>query len=181
LKIPSHGANVIRIETNPGKFAIERLRRAKIELENFFFDYLNRDNCVGRLFYDLALSCQPLHPQRGKSCVYQRNPWERNEMGYMSVVELPYSYSGKDRDWHTHHLFSKDFKALSRVRAAGCTVSIVDKRGSIKTNWLTCKPHVWIWGNKPGDVDEAVKILNEINWMHMNTCGCHLPDQRGKR
>lgn len=150
-----------------------------MELENFFLDYLNSDNCIGRLFYDLALSCQHLHPQRGRSCVYQRNPWEGNEMVYMSVVEVP--YSRKDGNFHTFHLFSKDFRALGRVNSVGCTVKIVDKNGRLKTNWLTCKPHVWVWGNKPGDVDEAVKILNEINWMHMNACSCHLPDQRGKR
>jgi len=171
LKMPSHGANVIRIETNPGKFAIESLRKAKIELENFFLDYLNLDGCIGRLFYDLAFFCQHLHPQRGKSCVYQRNPWKPNEMGYMSVVEVPYI----GNDWHTHHLFNKEFRTLSRVHSVGCKALIIDKRGRYKTDWRTCKPYVWVWGYKPGDVDEAVKILNDVNMLHKNTCSGHLP------
>jgi hypothetical protein len=171
----SHGSNVIRIETNPGKYAIDSLRKAKIELENFFLEYLNSDGCIGRLFYDLAVSCQYLHPQRGRSCVYQRNPWETNEMGYMSVVELPFLGNdwGGAHTFHSRHLLSKEFQVLSRVRSVGCTVMVVDRRGRVPTKWT--KPYVWVWGHKPGDVDDAVQILKDANREHANSCGCRLP------
>lgn len=154
----------------PGKFAIESLRKAKIELENFFLDYLDCDGAIGRLFHDLALSCQHLHPQRGRSCVHQRNPWEPNEMGYMSVVELPYK-----KDFNkpqTLHLLSKKLGTLGRVRSVNCTLKIVDRRGRVQTKWITCKPYVWVWGHKPGDVDEAVQIVNAANREHMNNNFC---------
>jgi hypothetical protein len=172
--MPKHDANIIRIETTPGKFAIESLRKAKIELENVFLDYLNRDGSIGRLFYDLALSCQHLHPQRGRSCVYQRNPWQPNEMGYMSVVELPYI----GNDWnkaHSGHILGKGNGILRRVGSVGCSITIVDKWGRVRTNWPACKPYVWVWGHKPGYVDEAVQILNDANKEHVNDCKCHLP------
>lgn len=170
----SHGANVIRIETNPGKYAIDSLRKAKIELENFFLHYLNLDGCIGRLFYELALSCQYLHPQRGRSCVYQRNPWEPNEMGYMSVVEVPYSNDwNRETSFHSRHLLTKEFGVLRQVSQVGCTIKVVDKRGRVPTKWT--KPYVWVWGHRPGDVDDAVQILNDANREHMKNCGCHLP------
>ena len=91
-------------------------------------------------------------------------------MGYMSVLEVPYLGTTA----HTRHLLSKELRVLSRVRSVGCTMKFVDKRGRIPTNWVACKPYVWLWGHKPGDVDDAVKILNDANREHMNTCGCHL-------
>ena len=169
-----HDANIIRIETVPGKFAIESLRKAKIELENIFLDYLDRDGSIGRLFFDLAFSCQHLHPQRGSSCVYQRNPWQPNEMGYMSVIELP--YIGNDcNKAHTFHLLGKKIGTLRKVGSVGCTIKIVDRRGRVITNWVACKPYVWVWGHKPGDVDKAVQIMNDANREHVNNCKCDLP------
>eukprot|EP00985_Skeletonema_marinoi_P034826 scaffold44979_cov117-Skeletonema_marinoi.AAC.1 len=152
--MPSNNACVIRIETMPGKFALEQLRSAKIELENILMEYLN-DNSIGRLFHHFALSCRHLHPQRGNSCVYQRNPWQLNEMGYMSVVELPHI----GNDFHVSHIFS----TLSRIHKTGCTMKVIDRFGRFPTRFAS---HVWVWGKRPEDVDEAVGILNDANKQH---------------
>jgi len=155
LRMPSNNSvSVIRIETMPGKFALEQLRSAKVELENILMEYLN-DNSIGRLFHHFALSCRHLHPQRGNSCVYQRNPWQLNEMGYMSVVELPKI----GNDFHASHIFS----TLSRVRKTGCTMKVIDRFGRFPTRFAS---HVWVWGQRPEDVDEAVGILNDANKHH---------------
>lgn len=166
--------DIIRIETKSGKFAIESMRKAKLELENFFLHYLKHDGCIGRLFYDLALSCHNLHPRRGGSCVLQRDPWNPSEMGYVSIVDIPY-VGNNWKTCHKQHLMGKEHRVLSRVKNAGCTVRIVDRAGRIKTKWVACKPYVWVWGERPGDVDAAVQILNDANKEHMNTCTCHLP------
>lgn len=151
--------------------AIGNIHLAKIELEDILLNYLNHDNCIGRLFHDLALSCRHLHPQGASSCVYQRNPWAPNEMGYMSVVELP--YIGKD--FHRSHILAQSLRILSRVCQTGCTMKLVDSSGRYRTR--LCDPYVWVWGQQPGDVDEAVKILNDANKEHVKICGrCSMPN-----
>ena len=164
----SNESNIIRIDTEPGRHAFEDLRGAKVELENVLLSYVSRDGCIGRLFHDLALSCQHLHPQRGSTCVYQRNPWEPNEMGYMSVVELP---NIANQDFHGNHLLSRKHRTLKLVPAI---MILVNRQGRFPTRW--CNPYVWLFGRTPGDVDEAVKIVNEANRMHVSSCGCLMPN-----
>lgn len=172
LTMQPHESHIITIETKPGKFAIDSLRMAKIELENIFLDYLNHDGAIGRLFFDLAVSCQHLHPQRGRTCVHQRNPWQPDEMGYMSVVELPFIRMDGNEVSHCHHIRTK--RVLSRC--VGCDITVVDKgRGRVQTRWVACNPYILVWGTKPGDVDEAVRILNDVNREHVSHCTCRLP------
>ena len=159
----------IRIETKPGRYASEDIRGAKCELENALVSYLNRDACIGRLFHDLALSCNQLHPQRGSSSVYQRNPWNLNEMGYMSVVELP---SIANQEFHGTHLLSRQLRTLSQVQPA--TMILVDPEGRFPSRF--CKPHVWLFARKSRDVDAAVKIVTSANRLHASGCCCLMPN-----
>lgn len=150
--------------------AAGNIRLAKTELEDILCEYLKGDNSVGRLFHDLALSCRHLHPQNAiaSTCVYQRNPWIPKEIGYMSVVELP--CIGKD--FHTSHILAPSLRTLSRVSRTGCIIKLVERSGRYRTRW--CDPYIWVWGLRPGDVDEAVNILNDANRehvKHVNICG----------
>jgi len=150
---------------------MENLCRTKIEVENALLKYLNHDGAIGRLFHDLALSCPRFHPQRGNFCIYQRNPWEPNgEMGYTSVVELP--YIGKD--FHGYHMLDPELRVLSRVKRAGCFMLLIQRSGRFPTQW--CNPYVWVWGTQPGNVDTAVKILKDANQEHVNRCRCLMPN-----
>src|SRR6056300_625998 len=179
LKMPrsNEPCNVITIEAKPGRYAIDSIRKAKIELENMFLNYLQHDGCIGRLFFDLAMSCQNLHPQRGRYCVHQRNPWEPRDMGYMSVVDLP--FIGENGKAHNGHILSKKASRVrGRMSQLGCNITVVERDGRrFPTNWITCRPYIFVWGHKPGDVDEAVEVLNDANREHMKRCKCQLPSR----
>jgi len=154
----------ILISRDHNKYVMQDIRKAKEELERAILEHIRHDGSSGRLFYDMAWSCDLLHP-RGvalSSSVMQRNPFTRNnEMGWMNIVELPYERLGGDRKcYHGHFLISRNSGVLGRLkRETRCEMKICCDEFKVPTK--LCAPYVFVMGVQPGDVDRAVEIVKD--------------------
>lgn len=165
---------------NPGKYSIEDLRRAYELLENLLLQYVGRDGSVGRLWYDLARSCEKLHPRRGSTAIMQRNPFSPDhEMGWMSCVELPCVRDAsawlKSKKYHGHFLISKTSGVLGRINreAAGCEIKLCGNQFRVPISSTSCADYVWVMAvDQPWKVDRAVEIIEEAIQDHMKKCNC---------
>ena len=123
---------------------------------------------------DLARSCSLLHPtgSENSSTVMQRNPFSLDhEMGWMNILELPFTSSGGRNNYHGHYIIAKNTGVLGRVRReTRCEVKMCGNEYKVPTQF--CAPYVWVMGHTPGEVDKAVEILRSAIQNHMRHCKC---------
>ena len=95
-------------------------------------------------------------------------------MGWMNIVELPYiREKGNRKHHHGSYLIAKGTGVLGRIKQeTGCDIKICCNEFNVATNF--CDPYVWVMGDKPGEVDRAVEILQESIQNHMRGCKCGL-------
>ena len=169
----------ILVQTKQGKYATDDIRKAANDLEHALLEYIQYDGSQGRLFYDLARTCKFLHPRgsAGSSSVMQRNPFSQHkEMGWMNIVVLPYELiGGNRRGYHGLYLIEKSTSVLGKIHRE--TASLGNRRVFIKlcgddfrVPTKFCTPYVFVMGDKPGQVDMAVDILQEAIQHHMREC-----------
>ena len=163
----------VLIQTKQGKYATDDIRKAANDLEHALLEYIQHDGSQGRLFYDLARTCKFLHPRgcAGSSSVMQRNPFSQNkEMGWMNIVVLPYEIiGGNRRKYHGHFIIAKSTGVLGKIkRETKCEIKICGSEFRIPTKF--CAPYVFVMGDRPGQVDKAVDILQEAIQHHMREC-----------
>ena len=154
----------VLIQTKQGKYATNDIRKAANDLEHTLLEYIQNDGSRGRLFYDLARTCSFLHPRgsAGSSSVMQRNPFSQyKEMGWMNIVDLPYDVrDSNQKTYHGHFIIAKKSGVLGKIkRETKCEIKICGSEFRIPTKF--CAPYVFVMGDKPGQVDRAVKILLE--------------------
>lgn len=138
-------------------------------------EYVKRDGSVGRLFYDLAFLCKYFHA-RSDSGVQQRNPFSNEkEVGWMSVVNLPYQrdiHSGR-KHYHGKYIILRETGVLSEIsRQTGCNIKLCGDDFNVPVKY--CDPYVWVWGRQAVDVDRAVQIVKDAIGYHMRNCSCHI-------
>jgi len=172
LRIVESGDFHVLIETiSVGKYATEDTRKAEEKLEHALLEYIQRDGSSGRLFYDMAWSCEFLHPKGNaqSTSVMQRNPFSSNkEMGWMNIVEFPCSrVPGTHRKkYQDYYVFAKRSGLLGRIKhETRCEIKLCGDDFNVPTK--LCAPYVWVMGHQPGLVDRAVDILRDSIQSHM--------------
>jgi len=121
------------------------------------------DGSKGRLFYEIAISCNFLHGSINEksTSVYQRNPFSDNKNRvYMDVVELPYTRNPttNSKEFSGHFLMCKHTGVLREVRhKTGCTIKICGDIFNVPVKY--CDPYVFLYGEEKHQVDEAVQIF----------------------
>ena len=77
-------------------------------------------------------------------------------MGWMNIVELP--YSTEEKNHHGSFLLMKG-GVLGRIRHEACEIKVCGIQYNFRTKF--CPPYVWVMGDQPGKVDRAVAILQD--------------------
>ena len=173
LSIIEESDPFVLIRTKQGKYSTEDIRKAASDLEHALLGYIGNDGSRGRLFYDMARSCEFLHPpgSAGSTSVMQRNPFSLDcEMGWMNIVKLPYSI--EEQKYHGAFIISKSSGVLSRIKPTKCEIKVCGNQFKIPTKF--CPPDIWVMGDQPVQVDRAVAIIQEAIQKHMRICGCCL-------
>jgi hypothetical protein len=155
-------SSYVLIRAKQGRYSTENIRKAAMNFERALLEYVGRrDGSVGRLFYDLARSCEFLYPLggAGSTSVQQRNPFSTKsnlEMGWMNIVEIPVDRA------HEIGLFiiSKRIGLLRQMSSLGCLIKVC---GNLSPMIVTkfCAPYICVISDRPGQVDEAVAILRD--------------------
>mmetsp|Transcript_25973 Transcript_25973/g.47102 ORF Transcript_25973/g.47102 Transcript_25973/m.47102 type:complete len:150 (-) Transcript_25973:141-590(-) len=147
------------------------MEKAEKKLEHTLLEYIQRDGSSGRLFYDMARSCEFLHPKGSteSTSVMQRNPFSsKKEMGWMDIVEFPWStVPGTHRNkCRGYYLFAKRSGVLRRIKhETRCEIKLCGEDFNVPTK--LCAPYVWVMGHQPGMVDKAADILRGSILSHM--------------
>jgi hypothetical protein len=156
-------SSYVLIRAKQGRYSTENIWSAAEHFERALLEYVGRnDGSVGRLFYDLARSCEFLHPLggAGSTSVQQRNPFSTMtnflEMEWMNIVEIPVNRA------HEIGLFiiSKRAGILRQMSSLRCQIKVC---GSVKPMVFTnfCAPYICVISDRPGQVEEAVAILRD--------------------
>lgn len=163
----------IFIETQPGKYAIQDIRKAKESLEDRLLDFIDnthKDGSNGRLFYEIALSCPNLH-QRNNHTVIQRNPFSADkEMDWQNISSLPYSQRRWGREYHGDFLIRGPTSVLHQIKRetnASVNVKLCGEQFRVRTRY--CPPYVWLIGSQPRHVERAKEIIESSIAHFMNS------------
>jgi len=174
---PRHGPLYIQIESKPGPSSPrERMKLAKEGLEKALLEFLHRDGSSGRLLYDMAKSCKYLHPPSIGTAVSQCNPNSTDEMGWLDIVEIPYTKHRflDQKVYHAQHIFGPT-GALARIRReTGCSIQLCGNGFDVAFIGGThlCEPYISVFGRHPRNVARAVLSLkNEIR-SYTKKCDC---------
>lgn len=155
-------SSYVLIRAKQGRYSTVDMRKTAESFERVLLEYVGRhDGSVGRLFYDLARSCEFLYPLggAGSTSVQQRNPFSTKsnflEMGWMNIVEIPVDRA------HEIGLFiiSKRAGILRQMSSLRCKIKVCGSKPMVFTNF--CAPYICVISDRPGQVDEAVAILRD--------------------
>ena len=149
---------------------------AKERLEDALVTYTGDDPSIGRLFYDIAMSCSLFH-QRYGSIVEQRSPYRdisiKGVRSFMNIVELPFvrDETGKEH-YHGNFIVNPSLGILARMnRETGCRAKLCGREFGEPMKYS--KPYIWVGGRDPNRVADAVEILKAAIRQHRRRCNCY--------
>jgi len=157
--------------SNPAMCARD-IHFARVKIQDFLLDRVQRDGSRGRLLYDLASSCGgPHRPMASRSkCVRAKDPFaEDDRQVFMTVVHLPFEDVGGKKNFHVDFLLTSSF--LTHLwHETGCYVKAAYNGSGIPVK--LCFPYLLVMGKNWRNVDRAVDTLNEVIKKHINRCSC---------
>jgi len=131
--------------------------RNAIELvENCLVKMIGREECRGRLLYDIARSYGNI--KYNGSAVSQRNPLNSSERIWMAVLDLPTKVIRDGRVKEVMRPFILNC-FQDRIHQARCTLIVCQDNFGAKL--LRCRPYILVLGKQAKQVDKAVALVRK--------------------